>query len=287
MKLKNEINIRDPFILAEDGKYYLYGTRASSFGVRTGGFDVYVSSDLINWSEPQECFNSGEFGLNRGVNWAPEVHKQGGRYYMFATLTQENGLKGTYILSADSPMGPFAPHSRGAVTPTEWESLDGTLYIGKDKKPYIVFCHEHTQIVDGTICFAELNAELTERITEPVTIFAASSCPVVDKHEGTGHLVTDGPFMYRTKDGELLMIWSSFIKEQYAELQVRFASGEIGTDFVHLPPIIDDDGGHGMIFEKDGELNLIFHSPNTKGLEHPAFIRLSDDGDSLSSAKNR
>lgn len=282
---KEDINIRDPFILAENGKYYLYGTRARSFGIETGGFDVYVSEDLIDWSEPCECFDSEAFSLNSRVNWAPEVHKYGGRYYMFATLTQENGLKGTYILSADSPMGPFVPHSRGAVTPKEWESLDGTLYIGKDEKPYVVFCHEHSQIVDGTVCFSRLSDDLTESVGEPVTLFAASSCPWVDKHEGTGHFVTDGPFMYRTKDGELLMIWSSFIKEQYAELQVRFTGGEIGTDFVHLPPIIDDDGGHGMIFEKDGELSLIFHSPNTKGLERPAFIRLLDVGDSLAAVK--
>ena len=28
---RTDINIRDPFILAENGKYYLYGTRARSF----------------------------------------------------------------------------------------------------------------------------------------------------------------------------------------------------------------------------------------------------------------
>lgn len=40
------INIRDPFVLCENGKYYMYGTRAVDFGRKTGGFDVYVSSDL-------------------------------------------------------------------------------------------------------------------------------------------------------------------------------------------------------------------------------------------------
>ena len=53
-----DINIRDPFVLYEDGKYYLYGTRARFFGMKVGGFDVYVSDDLENWSRPTECFNS-------------------------------------------------------------------------------------------------------------------------------------------------------------------------------------------------------------------------------------
>lgn len=36
MKLK-KINIRDPFVLYENEKYYLYGTRANNFGCKTGG----------------------------------------------------------------------------------------------------------------------------------------------------------------------------------------------------------------------------------------------------------
>ena len=80
--MKNsDINIRDPFVLSENGIYYLYGTRAKDFGQGVGGFDVYTSKDLENWSEPIECFNSISWGMNREVNWAPEVHKYNGMYY--------------------------------------------------------------------------------------------------------------------------------------------------------------------------------------------------------------
>ena len=50
MKL-NDIHIRDPFIFAEDGTYYLYGTRAGHpLGPRQGdGLDVYTSKDLVEW----------------------------------------------------------------------------------------------------------------------------------------------------------------------------------------------------------------------------------------------
>ena len=277
----NEINIRDPFVLPEDGKYYMYGTRAKDFGLRTGGFDVYISTDLENWSAPIECFDSVKYGLNKEVNWAPEVHKYKGKYYMFATFTKENNLRGTYILKSDSPLGPFIPHSNGAVTPFEWECLDGTFYISKENKPYIVFCHEHTQIIDGTICFDQLSEDLTKTITEPITLFAASACPYAELHQPTGHFVTDGPFMHRSKNDHLFMIWSSFIDNQYAELLVRFENGELGTDFVHLQPIIDSDGGHGMLFEADSKLYFTFHSPNASGFEHPVFIEVSDSGDSV------
>ncbi|MBQ8783544.1 MAG: family 43 glycosylhydrolase [Clostridia bacterium] len=273
-----DINIRDPFILVEDGVYYLYGTRAKDFGTKVGGFDVYTSTDLENWSEPIECFNSADFGLNRAVNWAPEVHKYKGSFYMFATFTNEKNLRGTHILKADNPKGPFKPHSNGAVTPNDWMSLDGTLYISRDNKPYIVFCHEHVQIVDGTICYAELSEDLTHTVGEVVTLFSASSPIWADKKPIGESYVTDGPFLYRTKADELIMIWSTFIEHKYAECMVRFNGGEIGTDFEHLYPLIKDDGGHGMIFKKDDELLLTFHTPNKSLLERPSFKLLTDKG---------
>ncbi len=282
--MKNsEINIRDPFVIFENNKYYMYGTRAKNFGRKTAGFDVYVSTDLENWSDPIECFNSEEYEMNYEVNWAPEVHKYKGAYYMFATFTRKsNNLRGTFTLKADNPLGPFRPHSKSAVTPEDWECLDGTLYINREGKPYIVFCHEHTQIIDGTICYAQLNDDLTNVITEPVTMFSASVCPLVKEPQNNGHFITDGPFLFRTKTDELLMIWSSFIKGQYAELLVRFKDGEIGTDFEHLAPLIDDDGGHGMIFEADNKLWLTFHSPNRTDYERPCFIEVEDNGHCIS-----
>ncbi len=99
---KEQINIRDPFVVFEDGKYYLYGTKAKNFGYGTGGFDVYISTDLENWSEPVSCFNSIKYEMNSAVNWAPEVYKYNGRYYMVATFTQANGLKGTFSLISES-----------------------------------------------------------------------------------------------------------------------------------------------------------------------------------------
>lgn len=277
----NEINIRDPFVLAENGVYYLYGTRAKDFGCRVGGVDVYTSADLENWSEPYECFNSVEYNLNKEVNWAPEVHKYNGKYYMFITFTMENGNRGTYILRSDSPKGPFAPYSDGAVTPKDWMSLDGTLYIDKENKPYIIFCHEHVQIEDGTICYAELTEDLKAIKGEIVTLFAASSPNWADEYEEGKHFITDGPFLYRTKSDELIMIWSTFIDHKYAECMVRFKNGEIGTEFEHLEPLLKNDGGHGMIFNTNNGLYLTYHTPNKSLSERPAFKKLKDIGDAF------
>lgn len=276
-----DINIRDPFVFAKDGKYYLYGTRAADFGKKTGGFDVYVSDNLTTWSAPIPCFDSEKYGLNAEVNWAPEVHEYKDSYYMFATFTQGNGLRGTYILKADRLTGPFVPHSIGAVTPREWECLDGTLYCSKDGKPYLVFCHEHTQIIDGTVCYVQLTEDLKSSVGEATTLFAGSS-PFYIKPKPEGeHYITDGPFMYRTTGGILLMLWSTSIDGKYAQCVAKSDHNEIAGNFIHLPPLITDDGGHGMVFKTKNDLMLTFHSPNQTGYEHPVFKPIIDSGEEI------
>lgn len=276
-----QINIRDPFILNDGGRYYLYGTRARDFGKRTDGFDVYLSEDLVHWSVPRSCFTSSQYGLNREVNWAPEVHPYRGRYYLFSTFMAPNGRRGTHVLKADSPVGPFVPHSQGPVTPADWESLDGTLYLDQEGTPYLVFCHEHNQIIDGTVEYLRLREDLSAADSAPVTLFHASSLPRVTPKPDTDHYVTDGPFLYKSKTGQLLMIWSSFIQGQYAQCLARSDNGRLDGHFLHLGPLITDDGGHGMIFRAGDKLYLTHHAPNTSGLEHPCLRELEDRGDTL------
>lgn len=278
---QNEINIRDPFILKEGDTYYLYGTRAQNFGTNVGGFDVYKTKDLINFSEPIVCFDSEKWGMNREVNWAPEVHKYNNAYFMFATFTKENGLRGVYILKSDKPDGDFKPHSEGAVTPEEWECLDGTLYINQNNEPYLVFCHEHTQIIDGTVCYIKLSKDLTRSIGNPVYMFSGSTPEWADKKPDGEHYITDGPFMYRTADGELLLIWSTFVHHMYCQCVAKSLNGELDGEFIHLPPLITNDGGHGMIFKADDKLYLTFHTPNKSLEEHPTFKEITDTGDNI------
>lgn len=277
----SDINIRDPFILKEGDMYYLYGTRAENFGQGVGGFDVYLSNNLIDFSAPTECFNSEKYAMNTQVNWAPEVHKYNSAFYMFATFTKPNGLRGVYILKSDSPSGPFRPYSDGAVTPQGWECLDGTLYISKKGEPYLVFCHEHTQIIDGTVCYLRLSDDLKKAVSEPVYMFSGSTPQWADKKPAGEHYITDGPFMFRTSGDELLLIWSTFINHKYCQCVAKSSNGEIDGNFVHPDPIITDDGGHGMIFKKGEELFLTFHTPNQTGLERPSFVKLRDTGTSI------
>ena len=272
MKL-DEIRIRDPFILCDGGKYYLYGTtRLEEEGGEPVpmGFDVYESSDLENFSGPYPVFEpeEGFFGIKDF--WAPEVHYYRGEYYMFATFKGKSGLHGVGILKADNPNGPFTPHSEMPITPPDMAALDGTLYI-EDGVPYMVFCHEWSQIIDGAMCYARLSDDLTRLVGEPVTMFTASANPFgrpSKMRSGADGYITDGPFMHRTKGGELLMLWSMRGERGYMECVYRSDNGKLDGSFSPVSVLYPDDGGHGMTFtDNGGASKFILHTPNTRGLE--------------------
>jgi 5'(3')-deoxyribonucleotidase len=52
-------------------------------------------------------------------------------------------------------------------------------------------------------------------------------------------------------------------------------------NFTHLDPLIDDDGGHGMIFKGEKGLYLTFHSPNKSLYERPKFVKIFDNGENI------
>ena len=203
-----EIHIRDPFVLVHEGKYYLYGTRGATTWGKADGFDVYVGDDLESWEGPIECFhNDGTFWATMNY-WAPEVHAYRGRFYMFASFKREDVCRGTAILCADTPLGPFAPYSDGPVTPRDWECLDGTFYLAQDGTPYMVFCHEWLQVDDGEICAMPLTPDLKAAAGAPRLLFRGSDAPwrkgSINERTGNMSYVTDGPFLWRTLEGTLL-----------------------------------------------------------------------------------
>lgn len=289
---KNEIHMRDPFVLPDRkaGTYYLFGTTDEDPWRAPGiGFECYTSRDLERWDGPIPAFRP-EPGFWATHNfWAPEVHEFRGRWYMFASFKAEGVRRGTQILAADHPAGPYRVHSPRPITPPDWECLDGTLYLDPEGMPWMVFCHEWMQVRDGEVRAVRLSEDLTAPAGEPVLLFTATQASWTRSHtkkDGSSDSrdrVTDGPFMHRTADGTLLMLWSSFSGTGYAMGIARSENGGIEGPWTHLPePIAEDDSGHGMVFRSfDGRLFITVHKPNKTPLERPVFIEIEERGGTL------
>jgi arabinan endo-1,5-alpha-L-arabinosidase len=282
----SNLQLRDPFVVPvkEEGLYYLFGSTDPNIWGKGIGFDMYVGRDLKEWEGPYPVFRPGTDFYADNNFWAPEVHSYEGCYYMFATFRRrDNNLLGTSVLVSDSLQGPFIPHSAGPVTPKEWNSLDGTLFIDEEGQPWIVFCHEWQQVADGKVCAARLSADLKSTIGEIITLFSASEAPWTTSFQharfpGQDNYVTDGPSMYRTASGELLMLWASFIHNTYALGVARSTSGTVLGPWVQEEKaLFQSDGGHAMLFHAfDGRLMLAIHTPNQTPDERPLFVEVEE-----------
>lgn len=282
----NEINIRDPFVLLHEGKYYLYGTRSETCWGPADGFDCYVSGDRENWEGPFEIFHRPEdFWADRAY-WAPECLVWNGAFYLITTLASENRKKGIYALKSDSPLGPFAPWGT-QLTPPDWSCIDGTVYM-ENGTPWLIFSHSFEDSPTGDMCALPLTADLSAPAGEVTTLFSAFEAPWARPvpfakaefgMDGDVYF-TDGPCVKKLPDGRLIMTWSSWSEQAYAVGVAESESGSIRGPWRQLEtPLYPANGGHGMLFEeKDGSLCFTLHSPNDKYLERPLFFALETDG---------
>ncbi len=299
-----EINIRDPYIFADTvtQSYYMYAQmhkriKDADENKDIRGVEVYVSKDLKNWAFPQPVLILDDNIWARNMVWAPEMHENNGKYYLFVTLTsseihenmtrpmgEENWpphyKRGTQIFVADSPLGPFKAFENKPHTPENWMALDGTLYV-EDDIPYMIFCHEWVEIIDGSINYVQLTPDLSKTVGSPHLMFHASDAKwSINKNSK----VTDGCFLYRTKSDKLLMIWSSFGTKGYAIGIAESESGKINGPWIQQNNLLfEEDGGHGMIFKTfDDKLLLAFHQPNSPGgAERLKLFEIVDTGDTL------
>ena len=285
----DSFQIRDPFVLPENGTYYLYEAQAWQGGQ---GVWVRTSKDLKTWSDRVLALDVLK-DLPATRIWAPEVHKYDGEYWMFVTLTFKKGyypvaslvkgrdnrleVRGTWIFRSKKPEGPFEKVSEGPVPPREWMTLDGTLVVDGGV-PYMVFCHEWCQIADGEMCYAKLSPGFKTLAEKPSTMFKAS-----DAVPGAS-VVTDGPFFWKSeKSGALHMIWSNMVKGHgYCVLTRTSESGRLAGPWTRDRVLVGKDGGHGMIFKTfDGRLMLSLHRPNGSPRERMTLVELEDDGKTL------
>lgn len=299
-----DIHMRDPFIYAdkENKTYYLFGTTDVCDGAANiePHFEVYKSPDLINFTGPYVAFypEPGFWGVKH--YWAPEVYKYNEKYYMFASFKGGIGQdRGTAVLSANAPFGPFTPLTNTHATLKGNECLDGTLFIDANDKPFIVFCHEWTQLYFGKIKALPLKNDLSCALNQDaITLIDTETDDIPwirqmydPRVEKTGYL-TDAPCLHRMKNGELILLWSSYASKEYSKggyggyvvAMAKSESGTINGPWKHEKELLlDANIGHAFLFRRfDNALMLVGHcNDKPHGNEHPVFIELCEEGDIL------
>lgn len=291
---RDSIRLSDPCVLPDEATrtYYMTGT---------GGL-LWKSKDLDTWDGPYIVANTdpNSWMGPRPQIWAAELHKYGDKFYYFATFTNDsiivNRYKGmdiprraSHILVSDKPGGPYVPMADATYLPADIATLDGTFWVDKDGKPYMVYCGEWIQNWDGTMEKIELKPDLSGSVGKGKVIFKASDSPwsreVVEGKTGPNR-VTDGPYLFRTGTGRLGMIWTSWIYDVYTQGVAYSESGTLDGPWTQEPdPITPPNYGHGMLFKDfNGRWLMSVHSHavvNGVYVRIPQLFEVDLSGDKL------
>jgi beta-xylosidase len=290
----DSIRLSDPFILADTktNMYYMTGT---------GGL-LWKSSDLKRWDGPYNVAKTDPTSWMgpKPMIWAAELHAYKGKYYYFATFTNRAVHIGTYrgneierrashVLVSDAPDGPYVPMQDSIYLPANKPTLDGTFWLDKDGKPYMIYCYEWLQNWNGTIEKIELKPDLSGSVGEGKVLFRASDSPWSrEKENGVDkpNRVTDGPYLFITGTGRLGMIWTSWVYDVYTQGVAYSQSGTLDGPWVQEnDPITPPNFGHGMLFQTfEGKWLMSVHSHkniNGRYIRIPHLFEVDLSGDKL------
>ncbi len=288
----DSIRLSDPCILADKATqmYYMTGT---------GGM-LWKSKDLKLWNGPYHVAktDSTSWMGPRPMIWAAELHAYKGKYYYFATFTNQAvkidtvrrtpiERRASHVLVSDKPDGPYVPMQDSIYLPPNKPTLDGTFWVDTNGKPYMIYCYEWLQAIDGTMEMIELKPDLSGSVGEGKLMFRASESPWSRNGRGDGpNEVTDGPYLFRTGSGRLGMIWTSWIDKIYTQGVVYSASGTLAGPWIQeKDPITPPNYGHGMLFQTlEGKWLMSVHSHtdiNGRYVRVPKLFEIDLTGDKL------
>lgn len=222
-----DIDFGDPYVLlADDGKYYMYGT-----GIVDDGFCCYVSENLADWDYAGQVYKADkETSWGTDCFWAPEVYGKDGKYYMFFSadwkVNPTNELENFRIGVAvsDSPEGPFRDVSDGPLFDPGYPIIDANVLADDDGRYYLYYsrcCYKHpveSEIADWArekglfdtieeswIYGVELSPDFSSVIGEPVLLLRPPISLDDTQAEWESRSVTHGEANRRWTEGSFLI----------------------------------------------------------------------------------
>lgn len=243
------LNIADPTILVDGGRYYLYGTSADS----NTGFEVYVSDNLKEWHGPAgvkegKVLSKGDAFGSWGF-WAPQVIKIDSLYYMLYTADEQIA-----VAHSASPTGPFV--NDGTPLPCDTRRIDPFLFTDTDGSHYLY----HVKL-DGEnkICCNTADGQLKECVKAAAGTWEDTA--------NADWRVAEGPTVMHIDDKyHIFYSVNDYRNPDYA-VGHAVADNPYGPWIKEDKPLISrhnigiNGTGHGDVFtDADGTMRYVFHA---------------------------
>ncbi len=139
-------NIGDPYLITENGKYYITATSDGR------GYDLYSSDDLADWNREGRIFSSSsKEGWVRSSLWQPQIVKgNDGKFYLYYCGNNDSNSLRIGVAVADSITGPYKDALDHPLLPYNVATIDPNFFTDDDGRMYLYFSRDCSEnIVDG------------------------------------------------------------------------------------------------------------------------------------------
>ncbi len=250
--VKNQLMLADPYILEDDGWYYIYGTHAAD------GIVVYRSKDMKSWSDL--CGNAkGGLALHKDDVWgdkwfwAPEVYRVGDKYLM--TYSCEEHI---CYAESDSPCGPFVQKEQKPYL--EEKGIDSSIFVDDDGKAYMFW----VRFTGGNVIWvAEMSNDLHSVKLETAQKLIAVEDGTWEHRMGR---VAEGPMVIKHKGKYYLTFSCNDYRSQDYAVGFAVADNPMGpyVRYRNNPIMHRHEGyvgtGHHALLQSRKGLYMVYHA---------------------------
>lgn len=267
-----EILFADPTIFAENGKYYLTGTRNRE----PLGFTLLESEDLLNWTPAAPdsmILKKGEGSFGDDGFWAPQIIKDKEGYWLTYTADEQTVLAKSPLLA-----GLYTQRQVAPIDGSE-KNIDSFLFKDDDGKMYLY----HVRFNNGNFLWvAEFDAE-----TGKIKGNTLTRCFVNDQAwEATPAYESDpimeGPTVIKLY-GKYYLFYSAnhFMSPDYA-VGYAVSDSPMGpwvknrnNPIIHRDIVGEKGSGHGDLFtDNEGNYRYVYHVHNSDSVVSPRRTRI-------------
>lgn len=258
----------DPFVLVENGTYYMYGTSHKD------GIEVYRSKDMINWEGP--CGMRGGLALHKddvwGEKWfwAPEIVKIDNKFYMFYSADERSA-----VAVSDSPLGPFTQEVQKPLL--DFKAIDGSMFIDTNEKNYYYFVNFTPSGMQNWV--AEINLDNRGATIKQETM---KKCIGQSQSWEMDQSVNEGPCVLKHGDTYFLVYSANAYFNQNYGLGFATAKNPMGPwiKYEKNPILQKPDSlvgvGHCQFFTGlDNKLYVVYHAHSSKTSVQPRKVYIN------------
>jgi beta-xylosidase len=155
-------NARDPFVISDSNKYFL-------FGAANDGFECYESADLVSWKHNGLAWRKSAMRVAKGDFRAPHVFAYRGLFYLVYSARMP-GPSSLGLAASTQPQGPY--HDVHVPWLSIGRSVGASVFVDHNGTAYLTFSRP-AEGKGNWIYGAALSQDLSRLAGQPLKLLQA------------------------------------------------------------------------------------------------------------------